>query len=105
MGAMCHDVRGSSAPPLQRLREVIQGKEIIQTHPLEVDRVIRETLGATYQGNASPQRQKVMLDTFLSKYGSYLTQQPPMPVQPITADMLAGIIEAMPDNTPGLDGI
>ena len=46
-----------------------------------------------------------MLDTFLSKYGSYLTQQPPMPVEPITAAMLAGIIEAMPDNTPGLDGI
>ena len=28
-----------------------------------------------------------------------------MPAEPITATMLAGIIEAMPDNTPGLDGI
>ena len=28
-----------------------------------------------------------------------------MPVEPISAAMLAGIIEAMPDNTPGLDGI
>ena len=52
MGAMCKDVRGSSAPPLQRLREVVQDKEIIQTHPLEVDRIIREALGAIYQGNA-----------------------------------------------------
>ena len=28
-----------------------------------------------------------------------------MPVEPITATMRAGIIEAMPDNTPDLDGI
>ena len=77
MGAMCKDVRGSSAPSLQRLREVVQDKEIIQTHPLEVDRIIRDALGAIYQGNASPQRQKIMLDTFLSKYGPFLTQQPP----------------------------
>ena len=52
MGAMCNDVRDSSAPPLQRLREVVQDKEIIQTHPLEVDRIIRDTLGAICQGNA-----------------------------------------------------
>ena len=46
-----------------------------------------------------------MLDTFLAKYGSFFSQRPPMPVEAITADMLAGIIEAMPDNTPGLDGV
>ena len=56
MSAMCRDVRGSFAPPLQRLREMVLGKEVIQTHPLEVDRVIRETLGAIYQGNAYPHR-------------------------------------------------
>ena len=105
MGDMCKDVRGATCPPLQRLREVVHGKEVIQAHPLEVDRVIREALGAIYSGNASSQRQQHMLDTFLAKFGTYCTRQPTMPVEPITADMLADIIAAMPDSTPGLDGI
>ena len=55
MGAMCKDVRGSSAPPSQRLIEVVQNKEIIQTHPLEVDRIIRDSLGAVYQAMPPPE--------------------------------------------------
>ena len=71
MGDMCKDVRGATCPPLQRLREVVNGKDVIQTHPLEVDRVIRESLGAIYCGNASVQRQQLMLDTFLAKIGRH----------------------------------
>ena len=105
MGDMCKDVRGASCPPLLRLREGVNGKDTIQTHPLEVDRVLRESLGAIYCGNASVQRQQHMLDTFLAKFGKHCTRQPAMHVDPITADMLAEIIAAMPDSTPGLDGI
>ena len=105
MGDMCKDVRGVTCPPLQRLREVVHGKDVIQTHPLEVDRVIRESLGAIYCGNASEQRQQLMLDTFLAKFGKHCTRQPALHVDPITADMLAEIIAAMPNSTPGLDGI
>ena len=56
-GAMSKELRSATAPPLQRLREVKQGKDIFQTHPLEVDRVIREALGEIYAGNACPPRQ------------------------------------------------
>ena len=93
------------ASPLLRLREVVDGKDTIQTNPLELDRVLRESLGAIYRGNASEQRQQHMLDTFLAKFGKYCTRQPAMHADPITADMLAEIIAAMPDSTPGLDGI
>ena len=102
---MCKDVRGASCPPLLRLREVVDGKDTIQTNPLEVDRILREAMGAIYRGNATEQRQQHMLDTFLAKFGQHCTQQPAMHVDPITADMLAEIIAAMPDSTPGLDGI
>ena len=44
MGDMCKDVRGASCPPLQRLREVVNGKDVIQTHPLEVDRGLRASM-------------------------------------------------------------
>ena len=46
-----------------------------------------------------------MLDTFLKRYGKFFKKQPAAPAQEISADMLADLIQAMPDNTPGLDGV
>ena len=46
-----------------------------------------------------------MLDTYLRRYGKYFKQRPATPVEDITASMLAEVIQAMPDNTPGLYGV
>ena len=46
-----------------------------------------------------------MLDTYLKRYGNFFKQRPATRVEDITASMLAELIQAMPDNTPGLDGV
>ena len=64
---------------------------------------MREVYGTIYGGNVSESRKKHLLSTFLRRYGNHMTQQQSIDVDPITADLLAEIIDAMPDNTPGLD--
>ena len=92
---MSKDLRNTTAPPMQRLRERKEGKEFIQTHPLEVDRVMREARCEIYKGNACPQRQQRMLDTHLKRCGKQFKQRTASPVEDITANMLDDLIQAI----------
>ena len=46
-----------------------------------------------------------MLDTFLKKFGAFFKEAPHMDVPELSWINLAQAIHAMPDNTPGTDGV
>lgn len=77
----------------------------IHSHPLQVDRIIRATMGQIYAGNCDESKRPFMVQTFLQKYGRFFTQQPASTVPPLFGQDLAEAISKMPDNTPGLDGV
>ena len=46
-----------------------------------------------------------MLPTFVRKYHDHIKAQAPHHIDDITPAQLKALIKAMPDNTPGLDGV
>ena len=75
------------------------------TDHLEVDRIVRETMGKVYDGNVDATRKPLLLSTFLRMFGHHFPQRPPFDAPPITGMDLTAGIDAMAVNTPGLDGV
>ena len=105
IGSMCRAIKSSRAAPIVRMREGEGHDAKIHSHPLEVDRIIRETMGTVYQGNIHHTRRPHIIATFMKLYGQFFTQQQPFQVPPIRGQDLAEAINAMPDNAQGLDGV
>ena len=103
--SMCRQLKGATSAPLSRLRDPGKPEGAIATHPQRLDKIVIATMGKIYQGNVTEQRQPHMLPTFMRKYHEHIKAQPPHPIDDITPAQLKALIKAMPDNTPGLDGI
>ena len=66
---------------------------------------MREVYAKIKDGNMPESRKQHLLSTFLKRYINHMTQQQSSSIDPITADLLSELIDAMPDNTPGMDGV
>ncbi len=70
-GAMAKVLTGARMPPITRLSNTTGEGPAILTHPLAIDELMRQTMGAIYQGNVPDSRQDKLLDTFLKKFGQF----------------------------------
>ena len=61
-------------------------------------------MGKIYADNVDSNRKSLLLQTFLRKYGDFFPQQT-MDIQELSWQDLSAAIQAMPDNTPGTDGV
>ena len=75
------------------------GGPAILTHPMDIDNLIRSTMGAFYQGNVPHSRQDFLLPTFLRKFGQHFVQAEPFPVPELRWHHLQQAIHRSPDNT------
>ena len=105
IGSMCRATKSTSATPIVRMRDGEGPDATIHTHPLEIDRIIRETMGSIYKGNIEQSRRPHLVNTFIRLFGQHFTRQQPFTLRPITGQELADAIIAMPDNAHGLDGV
>ena len=63
-GAMAKVLKGARMPPITRLRNPSAEGPASLTHPMDIDARMRQTMGATYQGNVPDSRQDKLLETF-----------------------------------------
>ena len=96
---------GAASASLSRLRGPDPPEGTIATHPQRLEQIVINTMGKIYQGNVTKQRQPLMLATFLRKYHGHFKAQALHHIDDISPGQLKALIQAMPDNTPGLDGI
>ena len=92
-------------PPITRLRNPSSGGPAILTHSMDIDKLMRQTMGAIYQGNVPDSWQDKRLSTFLHKFGQFFQQAEPFSVRDLQWHHLQEAIKRMPDNTPGVDGV
>ena len=105
IGSMCRALNRSHAAPIARMREGEGHCAPIRTHPLQVDNIIRTTMGKINDGNSCKDRRAHMVDAFLRNFGQFFIQQPAFAVPPLLGKDLAEAIARMPDNTTRLDGV
>ena len=72
---------------------------------MDIDSLMRSTMGAIYQGNVPQSRQDFLIPTFLRKFGQHFVQAEPFPIPELRWHHLQQAIHRSPDNTPGMDGI
>ena len=97
--------KGQPLLPLAALGTLLPPRAPLPPTPQRLDQIVIATMGKIYQGNVSEQRQPHMLPTFMRKFHEHIKVQPPHPIDDITPAQLKALIKAMPDDTPGLDGI
>ena len=62
-------------------------------------------MGEVYAGKVHPDRQPLLVEAFLRKFGRRFRAQDPWPNEHVGPDMLRLLITHVPDNIPGLDGV
>ena len=92
-------------PPITRLRNPSPDGLPILTHPMDIDALMRNTMGAIYQGNVPPSRKDFLLDAFLRKFGQPSIRAEPYQVPDLHWYHLQQAIHHSPDNTPGMNGV
>ena len=106
LGRMCKLIKGSSASPLLRARvKLPDGKFAIKTRPEEIDEAVITAWKAIFQGNLGPHSKQRAFDVFMETYGKHFKAQKPFAVEALTGQKILDGIEAMLDNSPGLDGV
>ena len=105
IGGMVKTLKGNLVPQISRLRRSGPEGDAIITHPLEIDELLRQSMGEIYAGNVSDQRLPHLSATFLNKFGSIFIKAAPFPVPQLHWTDLQQSIYDMPDNTPGMDGV
>ena len=105
IGGMVKSLKGSFVPPITRLRRTSPEGDTILTHPLEIDELLRNSMGQIYAGNVSDQRLPDLAATYLKKLACSSTGLPTFEVPEVHWTDLQQSINDMPDNTPGMDGV
>ena len=95
-------IRAPSAPPLQRIAEVINGAKIVHTKPSDIDKVVRQAWQHIYKGNVT--EATTLFRNFIRKYDSYILKQDPFPVPDIEGPELLDEIRHAKPTIGGLDG-
>ena len=95
-------IRAPTAPPLQRIAEVIQGVKVVRIQPIEIDRVVRKAWHQIYKGNVTEATS--LFRNFIHKYDHYILKQDPFPVHDIEGHELLDEILHAKHTSGGLDG-